>query len=151
LGHRQQCGEEPQRFVSSDPFTIEEDIRSFMTQNDAPAPAAYGLTDAMDVRFQASWQDGQTATRPAATALPPPRPSPNANVGDCPSRHALLTWIYELNRCRPTAALHPGWRAFYLDERVPVTLLRDNRHTTDFVASNSTIITEADIESLSVF
>ena len=41
--------------------------------------------------------------------------------------------------------------AFHLDEHVPVTLLRDNRNTTDFVQSNSTIITEADNKSTSVF
>jgi iron complex outermembrane receptor protein len=44
-----------------------------------------------------------------------------------------------------------GGGCVHLDEHVPVTLLRDNRHTTDFVAANSTIITEADNESLSVF
>jgi iron complex outermembrane recepter protein len=41
--------------------------------------------------------------------------------------------------------------AFMLDEDVPVTLLRDNRNTTDFVVSNSDIIAEAVNTSYSVF
>ncbi len=142
--------------VTSDPFTIEEDGRSFMTQEGqrASAELRYGLTDGMDLRFQASWQDGQTRDQSdgdrTATAKPQP---PAANVGRVSfASTRFVTWIYELNLLS-TGEGPIQWvvGAFYLDENVPVTLLRDNRHTTDFVASNSTIMTEADNASKSVF
>jgi len=41
--------------------------------------------------------------------------------------------------------------AFYMDEDSPVQVLRDNRNTTDFVQSNSTIIAEAFNKSVSGF
>jgi iron complex outermembrane receptor protein len=142
--------------VSSDPYTIEEDAKSFMTQigQRASAEFRYGLTDGMDLRFQASWQDGQTRdqTDGDRTATAPPQP-PTANVGRVAfGSTRFVTWIYELNLLS-TGEGPLQWvaGAFYLDEKVPVTLLRDNRHTTDFVASNSTIITEADNTSKSVF
>jgi iron complex outermembrane receptor protein len=142
--------------VTSDPFTIEEDARSYMTQigQRASAELRYGLTDGMDVRFQASWQDGQTRdqTDGDRTATAPPQP-PTANVGRVAfASTRFVTWIYELNLLS-TGEGPIQWvaGAFYLDEHVPVTLLRDNRHTTDFVATNSTIITEADNTSQSVF
>jgi iron complex outermembrane recepter protein len=142
--------------VSSDPFTIEEDALSYMTQEGqrASAELRYGLTDGMDLRFQASWQDGQTRdqTDGDRTATAPPQP-PTANVGRVAfASTRFVTWIYELNLLS-TGEGPFQWvvGAFYLDEHVPVTLLRDNRHTTDFVASNSTIITEADNTSKSVF
>ena len=120
----------------------------------ASAELRYGLTDGMDLRFQASWQDGQTRdqTDGDRTATAPPQP-PTANVGRVAfASTRFVTWIYELNLLS-TGEGPIQWvaGAFYLDEHVPVTLLRDNRHTTDFVASNSTIITEADNTSKSVF
>jgi len=142
--------------VSSDPFTIEEDARSFMTQDGqrASAELRFGLTDGMDLRFQTSWQDGQTEDQTdgdrTATAKPQP---PTANVGRVAyASTRFTTWIYELNLLsRGEGPVQWVVGAFYLDESVPVTLLRDNRHTTDFVASNSTIITRADNTSKSVF
>ncbi|MEO8307997.1 MAG: TonB-dependent receptor [Pseudomonadota bacterium] len=142
--------------VSTDPFVIEEDALSFMTQEGqrASSELRYSLTDGMDLRFQASWQDGQTRDQTdgdrTATALPQP---PTANVGRVAfASTRFVTWTYELN----LISTHEGpvqWvaGAFYLDEDVPVTLLRDNRHTTDFVSSTSTIITEANNTSKSVF
>jgi iron complex outermembrane receptor protein len=142
--------------VSTDPFVIQEDARSFMTQEGqrASGELRWGLTDGMDLRFQASWQDGQTRdqTDGDRTATAPPQP-PTANVGRVAFASTRFgTWIYELN----LLSTHEGpvqWvaGAFYLDEDVPVTLLRDNRNTTDFVSSTSTIITEADNKSKSVF
>jgi iron complex outermembrane receptor protein len=41
--------------------------------------------------------------------------------------------------------------AFYLDEESPVSVLRDNRNTVDFVQSNSSIITELHNTSASLF
>ena len=142
--------------VTSDPFTIEEDAQSFMTQEGqrASAELRYGLTDGMDLRFQASWQDGQTRDQTdgdrTATARPQP---PAANVGRVAfASTRFVTWIYELNLLS-TGEGPIQWvvGAFHLDEHVPVTLLRDNRNTTDFVQSNSTIITEADNKSTSFF
>ena len=142
--------------VTSDPFSIEEDARSFMTQQGqrASAELRFGLTDGMDLRFQTSWQDGQTEDQTdgdrTATAKPQP---PTANVGRVAYASTRFnTWIYELNLLsRGEGPVQWVLGAFYLDESVPVTLLRDNRHTTDFVASNSTIITRADNTSKSVF
>jgi iron complex outermembrane recepter protein len=142
--------------VTSDPYTIEEDGRSFMTQigQRASAELRYGITDGMDLRFQASWQDGQTRDQSDGdrTATAPPQP-PAANQGRVSfASTRFVTWMYELNLLS-TGEGPIQWvaGAFYLDENVPVTLLRDNRHTTDFVTSNSTIITEADNTSKSVF
>jgi iron complex outermembrane receptor protein len=142
--------------VSSDPFTIQEDARSFMTQQGqrASAELRFGLNDGMDLRFQTSWQDGQTEDQTdgdrTATAAPQP---PTANVGRVAyASTRFTTWIYELNLLsKGEGPVQWVLGAFYLDEAVPVTLLRDNRHTTDFVASNSTIITNADNTSKSVF
>ena len=142
--------------VTSDPFTIEEDARSFMTQvgQRASAEIRQGLTDRMDVRFQASWQDGQTEDQTdgdrTATARPQP---PTSNVGRVAyASTRFTTWIYELNLLsKGEGPVQWVLGAFYLDEAVPVTLLRDNRNTTDFVSSNSTIITNADNTSKSVF
>jgi len=142
--------------VTSDPFTIEEDAKSFMTQEGqrASAELRYGISDGMDVRFQASWQDGQTRDQTdgdrTATARPQP---PAANVGRVAfASTRFVTWIYELNLLS-TGEGPIQWvvGAFHLDEHVPVTLLRDNRNTTDFVQSNSTIVTEADNKSTSFF
>lgn len=142
--------------VSSDPFTIQEDALSFLNQtgNRISAEVRYAITQGIDIRALSSWQDGythdQTDGDRTATALPQP---PTANVGRVSyATTDFNTTIHELNlMSRGTQTFDWVLGAFRLHETVPVQLLRDNRHTTDFVASNSTIITEARNHSESVF
>jgi len=142
--------------VTSDPFTIEEDARSFMNQQGHrnSLELHYGITDGVELRLLSSRQRGKTEDQTdgdrTATALPQP---PNANVGRVAyARTGFKTWIHEANLLS-TGEGRVQWvlGAFYMHEGIPVSLLRDNRHTTDFVASNSTIITHAENESKSGF
>jgi iron complex outermembrane recepter protein len=142
--------------VTSDPFTIEEDARSFMDQKGhrTNLEMRFGLTDGIDLRLLGSWQNGSTEdqTDGDRTATAPPQP-PTANVGRVSYANTEFdTWIYELNLLS-TGDGPVNWvlGAFYMGEDVDVSLLRDNRHTTDFVAANSTIITHADNKSQSIF
>jgi iron complex outermembrane receptor protein len=142
--------------VTSDPFTIEEDARSFMDQQGhrKSLELHYELNDNMELRLLSSRQRGKTEDQTdgdrTATALPQP---PTTNVGRVAyARTGFKTWIHELNLLStgegPTQWVVGG---FYMHEGIPVSLLRDNRRTTDFVASNSTIITHAENESKSLF
>ncbi|MEO6185385.1 MAG: TonB-dependent receptor [Steroidobacteraceae bacterium] len=142
--------------VSSDAFTIEEDARSFMDQQGhrKSLELHYALNDRMELRLLSSRQRGKTEDQTdgdrTATALPQP---PTANVGRVAyARTGFKTWIHELNLLS-TGEGKVQWvlGGFYMHEGIPVSLLRDNRHTTDFVASNSTIITHAENESKSAF
>ena len=64
----------------------------------------------------------------------------------------LRTWVSEINLLSSgDSALQWVVGAFYLDEESPVSVLRDNRNTVDFVQSNSSIITELSNTSASVF
>ena len=142
--------------VTSDPFTIEEDARSFMNQQGhrTSLEMRFALTEGIDLRMLSSWQRGTTEDQTdgdrTATARPQP---PAANVGRVAyARTAFKTWLHEVNLLS-TGEGPVQWvvGAFYMDEDVPVSLLRDNRNVTDFVQSNSTIITKADNESKSIF
>jgi iron complex outermembrane receptor protein len=142
--------------VTSDPFTIEEDGRSFMDQQGhrKSLELRYDLTDSMQLRALSSRQRGKTEDQTdgdrTATALPQP---PNANVGRVAyARTGFKTWLHELNLLS-TGEGRVQWvlGAFYMHEGIPVSLLRDNRNTRDFVQSNSTIITHAENESKSGF
>jgi iron complex outermembrane receptor protein len=142
--------------VSSDPFTIEEDGRSFMDQQGHrnSLELHFALTDGVELRLLSSRQRGKTEDQTdgdrTATALPQP---PTANVGRVAyARTGFKTWLHEANLLS-TGEGPVQWvlGAFYMHEGIPVSLLRDNRHTTDFVASNSTIVTHAENESKSGF
>jgi iron complex outermembrane receptor protein len=142
--------------VTSDPFTIEEDARSFMNQQGHrnSLELHFGLTDGVELRLLSSRQRGKTEDQTdgdrTATALPQP---PNANVGRVAyGRTGFKTWLHEANLLS-TGEGRVQWvlGAFYMHEGIPVSLLRDNRNTRDFVQSNSTIITHAENESKSGF
>ena len=142
--------------VSSDPLTIEEDARSYMNQQGHrnSLELHYGLTDNMELRLLSSRQRGKTEDQTdgdrTATALPQP---PTANTGRVAyARTGFKTWLHEANLLS-TGEGPVQWvlGAFYMHEGIPVSLLRDNRHTTDFVASNSSIVTHAENESKSGF
>ncbi len=142
--------------VSSDPFTIEEDAVSYMNQQGHrnSLELRFDMTDRMQLRLLSSRQRGKTEDQTdgdrTATALPQP---PTSNVGRVAyARTGFKTWLHEANLLS-TGEGPVQWvlGAFYMHEGIPVSLLRDNRHTTDFVASNSTIITHAENESKSAF
>jgi iron complex outermembrane receptor protein len=142
--------------VSSNPFIIEEDARSYLNQTGhrLSGELRYAITDGIEVRALSSWQNGythdQTDGDRSASALPQP---PATNTGRVAfATTDFQTWIHELNLLSTgNGPLQWVVGGFMLDELVPVTLLRDNRHTTDFVVSNSTIITKAKNNSDSLF
>ena len=145
--------------VTSDPFTIEEDAISFLNQKGdrASLEARFDLTPGIALRVLSSYLDAETTDQAdgdrTATALPvPPNlPTNGANTALFPGRvsfttQELRTWVSEINllshgdgrRCS-------GWSARSTWMRnSPVSVLRDNRNTVNFVQSNSSIITELD-------
>jgi len=151
--------------VTDDPFVIEEDARSFMNQRGyrISGEARYDVSDGVQARALVSWQDGythdQTDGDRTATALPVPDnlPTTSANTRIYPGRVSnastdFETLIGEVNLLSTgEGRLHWVLGAFILDETVPVGLYRDHRHTTDFISSNSDIVTSAKNESKSLF
>ena len=151
--------------VSTDPFEIQEDAVSFLNQAGyrLSAEVNHELSSAVSARALVSFQDGythdQTDGDRTATALPVPAnlPTSSANTRTYPGRVSIgdtvfETFIAEFNLLsQGEGPLQWVVGAFMMDEDVPVTLLRDNRHTLDFVVSNSDIITEAHNTSYSGF
>ncbi|RVU05875.1 TonB-dependent receptor [Novosphingobium umbonatum] len=142
--------------VTKDPFVIEEDARSYMNQHGyrLAADMRMDITQGVQVRSLTSWQDGFTRDQVDGdrTATAAPRP-PAANVGRVSqSSTQFQTFIQEFNLLS-TSKGPTQWvlGAFFMDEKVPVTLLRDNNHVTDFVSSTSSIITTAKNTTYSAF
>lgn len=151
--------------VTSDPFTIEEDAISFLDQkaDRVSIEARFDLSDKVALRALTSYLDAETKDQAdgdrTATALPVPanRPTNGANTALFPGRVSfttqdLRTWVSEINLLS-TGEGPVQWvvGAFYLDEESPVWVLRDNRNTVNFVQSNSSIITELNNTSSSLF
>ncbi|HET7811715.1 MAG TPA: TonB-dependent receptor [Steroidobacteraceae bacterium] len=150
--------------VTSDPFTIEEDAISFLDQKaDRISLEARFDFSAVALRLQTSYLDAETKDQAdgdrTATALPvPPNlPTNGANTALYPGRVSftvqdLRTSVSEINLLsNGDGPLQWVVGAFYLEEESPVWVLRDNRNTVDFVQSNSSIITELNNTSTSVF
>jgi iron complex outermembrane receptor protein len=151
--------------VSTDPFEIQEDALSFLNQRGyrLSGEVNYELSDAVGIRGLVSHQDGYTRDQTdgdrtaTAPGVPANLPTSGANTRTFPGRVSLgdtvfETFIAEVN----LLSLGKGplqWvvGGFLMDENVPVTLLRDNRNTRDFVVSNSDIVTEAVNTSKSLF
>jgi iron complex outermembrane recepter protein len=149
--------------VSADPFVIQEDARSFMNQSGyrLSGEARWDMNDWLAVRYLISKQWGTTKDQTdgdrTTTALPrplPPAPN-NTNTGRVSfARTEFDTMIHEVNLLSTDdGPLQWVVGAFYLDEDVPVDLLRDNTHTTEFVTTvrGSEIRTLAVNTSKSVF
>ncbi len=151
--------------VTSDPFTIEEDAISFLNQKGdrSSLEARFELTPSLALRAQTSVLEAVTTDQAdgdrTATALPVPAnlPTNGANTATYRGRvsytsQELDTWVSEINLLS-TGEAPFQWMvgAFYLEEDSPVSVLRDNRNTRDFVQSNSSIITELSNTSTSVF
>jgi iron complex outermembrane receptor protein len=149
--------------VSTDPFVIQEDARSFLNQSGyrLSGEVNWDITDWVALRYLISKQRGTTKDQTdgdrTTTALPrplPPLPN-NTNTGRVSfARTEFDTLIHEINLLSADdGPLKWVVGAFYLDEDVPVDLLRDNTHTTDFVTTvrGSEIRTLAVNTSKSVF
>jgi iron complex outermembrane receptor protein len=151
--------------VSADPFTIEEDAISFLNQEGdrISLEARFELTSGIALRAQTSYLDAittdqadgdRTATAPS---VPGNLPTNGANTNLYRGRvsyttQELRTSVTEVNLLSTgDSAFQWVFGAFYLDEKSPVSVLRDNRNTVDFVQSNSSIITELANTSASVF
>ena len=151
--------------VSTDPFVIQEDARSYQDQAGyrVSGEVRYDLSDSVQVRSLLSWQDGythdQTDGDRTATALAVPAnlPTSGANRALYPGRVSRGDTVFE-TLLAEVNLLSTGdgplnWvvGGFLMDEDVPVTLLRDNRNTRDFLISSSDIITHAKNTSYSMF
>ncbi len=151
--------------VSGDPFVIEEDARAYLNQKGyrLSTEIRYDALESAQIRFLSSYQDGYTRDQidgdRSATALPVPAnlSTSGANTTAFPGRVPrtttdFRTLINEINLIS-TAKGPLQWvvGAFSLDESIPVTSLRDNRSTTDFVQSNSTIQIRTQNTSTSLF
>jgi iron complex outermembrane recepter protein len=151
--------------ASSDPFTIEEDAVSFLNQEGerAALEARIDFTPGVTLRLQSSYLEAQTTDQAdgdrTATAQPVPAnlPTNGANTALYRGRvsyttQELTTGVSEVDLLsNGDAPLQWVVGAFYLGEESPVSVLRDNRNTTDFVQSNSSITTELSNTSQSVF
>lgn len=142
--------------VSTDPFVIEEDAIAYLHQRGLrlSGEVRYALSDGVEIRGLTSWQDGKTTDQADGdrtnTALPRP---PAANVGRVSYTNTRFkTWINEVNLLS-TGNGPFSWvvGAFVLDETIPASILRDNNHTVDFVSATSTIETEIQNNSKSLF
>jgi iron complex outermembrane receptor protein len=151
--------------VTTKPFVIEEDARSYQNQSGyrLSAEIQSELTDGIGLRSLISWQDGfthdQTDGDRTATALPVPAnlPTSAANTRTFPGRVSnastdFKTLIGEINLVsKGEGPFQWVIGGFGMVEKVPVSLYRDNRRTTDFVASNSDIVSSAKNTSYSLF
>lgn len=151
--------------VTSDPFVIEEDAISYLNQDGyrASLEGRFDLGSSVQLRALTSYFDADNEDQAdgdrTATALPvpPALPTNGANTARFPgrvglTRQGLETWVTEVNLLSiGDSPFQWVIGAFYMDEESPVNVLRDNRNTTDFVQSNSTIDAIALNESMSVF
>jgi iron complex outermembrane recepter protein len=143
--------------ITSDPFIIEEDAISEFLQTGyrSSLEALYDLNDSVRLRWLTSYQYGSTedVSDGDRTTTAPPRP-PNANVGRIGyAKTTINTLAHEFNvLSKGDGPLTWIGGLFYLDERIPVTLLRFNLSTVLMnTAPTSTIITDAKNTSKSVF
>jgi iron complex outermembrane receptor protein len=143
--------------VTSAPFVIEEDAVSKFYQDGyrSSVELLYDLPGGVRLRWLSNYQYGYTEdiTDGDRTATALPRP-PNANVGRLGyAKTNINTLAHEFNVISPAnGPLTWIGGLFYLDESIPVTLLRYNLSTVlPNTAPTSIIITRADNSSKSVF
>ncbi len=139
-----------------DPFVISEDARSIQNRDGyrLSGEVRYDINDSVQGRAVISWQDAETFDQTdgdrTSTALPRP---PGSNTGRISNAlTGMETLITEVNFLSiGESSLQWVVGGFYMDETIPVNLLRDNFHTVEYVSSSSTIQTEADNTSKSLF
>ncbi len=142
--------------VSTNPYIIQEDAVSYLKQEGyrLSGELKWSLNDGIDLRAVTSWQDGSTTDQTdgdrTATALPRP---PAANVGRLGYTDTTIrTLINEVNLLSSgDGPLTWVVGAFRMDEDIPLSVLRDNNHTVDFVSATSTIISKVENKSQSLF
>lgn len=142
--------------VSTNPYIIQEDAISYLKQEGyrLSGELKWSLNDGIDLRAVTSWQDGSTTDQTdgdrTATALPRP---PAANVGRLGYTDTTIrTLINEVNLLSSgDGSLTWVVGAFRMDEDIPLSVLRDNNHTVDFVSATSTIISKVENKSQSLF
>jgi iron complex outermembrane receptor protein len=155
----------PDDLVTSDPFIIEEDAITYLNQKGYRASAEFIYDTSSDIRFrwisslQRADQEDQADGDRSATAPPIPAglPATGANRALFPGRVGTAT--NEFNYVTSEINLFSNndapfqWLigAYYLDENIPLSLLRDNYNTVDFVTSSSDIYTESDATSKALF
>lgn len=151
--------------VTSDPFVIQEDAISFLTQDGyrASLEGRFDVSDAMQLRVLTSYLDAENEDQAdgdrSASALPVPLPLPTtgANTARFPGRvgytsQGLETWVSEVNLLSSGESdLQWVVGGFYMEEESPTQVLRDNRNVVTLVQSNSTIDTVLNNESISAF
>lgn len=142
--------------VSSNPYIIQEDAISYLKQEGyrLSGEVKWAISDSVDLRALTSWQDGSTTdqTDGDRTATARPRP-PAGNVGRIGFTDTTIrTLINEVNLVS-TDDGPLSWvvGAFRMDEDIPLSVLRDNNNTVDFVSSTSTIVSKVENKSQSVF
>ncbi|HVI99861.1 MAG TPA: TonB-dependent receptor [Sphingomonas sp.] len=140
--------------VSTDPFVIEEDARSFQNQKGGKlsGEVKVALTPGIDLRTLVAYQNlhtiDQTDGDRTATALP--APAGKGRVSRVSTD--IDTFMGEVNLLSTgNGPLNWVVGAFYLDETVDVLSLRDQAHTDDFYSSNRSFKTSANNTSKSLF
>lgn len=142
--------------VSTDPFVIEEDARSFQNQDGfrISQETRIAILPSVDLRTLISYQNLNTydQTDGDRTATAPPRPPANAVGRISYASTQFDTFIGEVNLLS-TGKQQFNWvvGAFYLDETVDLIQLRDNNNTRELISSTSTTKTRARNTTKSVF
>ena len=129
--------------VSTDPFVIEQDARTFAKQSGyrTSAEARYELFSSVQLRALTSWQNGhvfdQTDADLSATAAPNTGPN-GGRVTQ--ARTGFQTWVNEVNLLSSGSGPFQ-WvvGAFAMRDDVSLTFYRDAAHTTEFVSPTTTI------------
>jgi iron complex outermembrane recepter protein len=142
--------------VTKDPFIIEEDALSYLTQEGyrAAAEARIDLGSSLQFRALTSYLDADNFDQAdgdrSATALPQPPAANTGRVGY--TAQSFQTSVTELNLLSiGDSPLQWVVGAFYMDETTPTKVLRDNTNTITFRTASSTTDTVADNKSQSVF
>jgi iron complex outermembrane receptor protein len=151
--------------VTSDPFTIEEDAISYLDQQGyrASLEARFDLPADTQLRVLGSYLNAETTDQAdgdrsaSALPVPPNLPTNGANTnlfrGRVGKTHQELdTYVGEVNLLsRGDGPVQWVVGGFYMDEKSPVQVWRDNRNTIELVQSNSTIDTVLKNDSVSLF
>ncbi len=151
--------------VTADPYTIEEDAKSYLNQRGYRVALEdnWAFREGLELRAQLAYQDGTTNDSVdgdrSATALPVPAalPATTANKTLYPGRIGvngtdIKTLVGEVNLIS-TGDGPFNWvlGAFFMRDNRDVPLFLDSYHSTNFVASNSTIHTYIHNISKSLF
>ncbi|CAN5407154.1 TonB-dependent receptor [soil metagenome] len=142
--------------VSTNPFVIEEDARSYQDQRGyrLSNETKIAILSHVDLRGMISYQNlntyDQTDGDRTATALPRPPATAVGRISNASTK--FDTFIGEVNFLS-TGQHDFNWvlGGFYLDETIKLLQQRDNNHTVEYVSSTSTTQTALQNTTKSVF